>query len=203
MYHRLINLPKTRSFFLFGPRETGKTELLKRTFHPNESIFIDLLDPELSHKLSAYPKTVLELILPELGKKKWVVIDEVQKVPQLLDLVHQQITEKNFLFALTGSSARKLKKGKANLLAGRAFVFNLFPLTHRELGDDFDLDFYLGYGGLPDVYNIKNNLDRRRFLKAYAQTYLKEEIIAEQIVRNLPPFRRFFGYCCYAYNRDS
>ncbi|MDC0357499.1 AAA family ATPase [Oligoflexia bacterium] len=191
MFHRIFKIPKSRSFFLFGARATGKAELLKREFSNTEAVMIDLLDPELAGRLSAYPNELLQLILPHQGNRDWVIIDEVQKVPQLLEIVHSQISAKNFKFALTGSSARKLKRGAANLLAGRAFVFNLFPLTHRELGGDFDLNTALAYGGLPDVYNLEADIDRRRFLKAYAQTYLKEEVIAEQIVRNLPPFRRF------------
>lgn len=191
MYQRLINLPKSHSFFLFGARGTGKSELLKKFFSKEESLFIDLLDPELSNRLSAYPNTLNEIILPELNKKNWIVIDEVQKVPALLEIVHKQISQKNFHFALTGSSARKLKRGSSNLLAGRAFVFNLFPLTYTEIDSDFDLNFCMNYGSLPEVLNIKEDIDRKRFLKAYAQTYLQEEIIAEQIVRNLPPFRRF------------
>jgi len=191
MYRRIINLSKSYSFFLFGARATGKTELLKHHFSSSEAVNIDLLNPELAGRLSAYPNELLELILPEQGKKEWVIIDEVQKVPQLLEIVHSQISKKNFKFALTGSSARKLKRGAANLLAGRAFVFNLFPLTYRELEDDFDLHTTLSFGSLPEVYNLKELMDKKRFLKAYAETYLKEEVIAEQILRNLPPFRRF------------
>ncbi|MFC1586087.1 ATP-binding protein [Fibrobacterota bacterium] len=191
MYHRTFSLPKSHSFFLFGARGTGKTELLRQSFTTQEAIFFDLLDPQLAGRLSAYPNEFLQLILPVQGAKEWVVIDEVQKVPQLLEIVHSQISKKKFKFALTGSSARKLKRGSANLLAGRAFVFNLFPLTHDELKDDFDLNEALAFGGLPEVYSLQGEVDKRRFLKAYAQTYLKEEVIAEQIIRNLPPFRRF------------
>ncbi|MCB0318645.1 MAG: AAA family ATPase, partial [Bdellovibrionales bacterium] len=107
---------------------------MKDRFSANKSIMIDLLDPELSNKLSAYPNDFLRIILPEQAKKEWVIIDEVQKVPQLLEIVHSQISKQNFKFVLTSSSARKLKRGAANLLAGRAFVFNLFPLTYSELG---------------------------------------------------------------------
>ncbi len=120
-----------------------------------------------------------------------MVIDEVQKAPQLLDLVHKLIKEKQFKFALTGSSARKLKRGAANLLAGRAFVYNLFPLTVSELQESFVLDEALKFGTLPEIFTFQTSADKARFLKAYTETYLKEEIIIEQIVRNLPPFRRF------------
>ena len=164
---------------------------MKERFSLKETLYIDLLNPELANQLSAYPNRLIEIILPHLNDKKWIIIDEIQKVPSLLEIVHQQISQKNFNFALTGSSARKLRRGAANLLAGRAFVFNLFPLTHLELGDDFDLDSSLAFGSLPEVCNLKDKQDKRRFLKAYVHTYLKEEIIVEQIVRNLPPFRRF------------
>ena len=131
------------------------------------------------------------MIMPHAKSVEWVIIDEIQKVPALLEIVHQQISQKNFKFALIGSSARKLKRGAANLLAGRAFVFNLFPLTHLELADDFNLERTLASGTLPEVCNLQAPQDKRRFLKAYVYTYLKEEIIVEQIIRNLPPFRRF------------
>ena len=191
MYQRIIELSKGHSFFLFGARGTGKSELLKQRFLPEEALYIDLLNPELADQLGAYPNKLVEMIMPYANENEWIIIDEIQKVPSLLEIVHQQISQKNFKFALTGSSARKLKRGAANLLAGRAFVFNLFPLTHLELADDFDLDRTLAFGSLPEVCNLKDVKDKKRFLKAYVHTYLKEEIIVEQIVRNLPPFRRF------------
>ncbi len=191
MYHRLTNLSNSQSFFLFGARGTGKSELLKQHFSAEESIYIDLLDPELALRLSAYPNELLGLIEPHQNKKKWVIIDEIQKAPQLLELVHKNISDKSFKFALTGSSARKLKRGSSNLLAGRAVLFNLFPLTHKELGDDFNLEETLALGSLPELYSLSSELEKKRYLKAYAQVYLKEEIQEEQIVRNLPPFKRF------------
>ena len=193
MFHRTIKLSKTQSFFLFGARGTGKSSLLRALFPTKDLIYIDLLDSELANKLSAHPNRFLEL-LPEpqsSSKKTWVIVDEVQKVPDLLDLVQKKLVEKNFCFALTGSSERKLKRGAANLLAGRAVVFTLFPLTHLEIGKEFQLQKALEYGTLPECWNLESDLDRRRFLKSYSLTYLKEEIIEEQIVRNLPPFRRF------------
>jgi predicted AAA+ superfamily ATPase len=191
MIHRLINLPKQKSFFLFGARGTGKSWLLSQHFSHEEAFFVDLLDPSLADRLMAYPHEFVDLITPHEGKKKWIVVDEIQKVPKLLDLVHQSISQRKFHFALTGSSARKLKRGAANLLAGRADVFNLYPLTHVELMDAFELDKALSFGSLPEVSLAMADIERQRFLKAYVQTYLKEEIVSEQIVRNLPPFRRF------------
>lgn len=192
MFHRDIKLSKSHSFFLFGARGTGKSYLLKKRFSADQALYLDLLLPDVANELSAYPQRFFELLRrPIEGKKKWVIIDEIQRVPRLLDIVHREIHEKNFLFALTGSSARKLKRGSANMLAGRAFVFHLFPLTHLELGAEFDLDQILSFGSLPDAVLMASPTDRIRFLKAYSNTYLKEEILVEQIVRNLPPFQRF------------
>jgi uncharacterized protein len=191
MLPRNSNISKNHSFFLFGARGTGKSSLLKTVFSEKEAFFIDLLDPYIADQLIAYPNKLLDIISPYKNKKPWIIIDEIQKAPKLLDLIHQQLGEKNFKFALTGSSARKLKRGSANLLAGRAFIFTLFPLTSLEIGDNFNLLQTLEFGTLPECWSIETTLDRRRFLKSYALTYLKEEIITEQIVRNLPPFRRF------------
>lgn len=151
----------------------------------------DLLDFELANELISYPNNLLHRLAPHTGKKSWVILDEVQKAPPLLDLVHKLILEGNFKFALTGSSARKLKRGAANLLAGRAFVYHLFPLSSSEAGVRFNLTEALKFGTLPEIFKFNEEPDKARFLKAYAETYLKEEIITEQIVRNLPPFRRF------------
>ena len=190
MYHRLINISNSHSFFLFGARGTGKSTLLKQTFGKN-CLQIDLLDQETFDQLIAYPSKINEIIESKSFNGTWIVIDEIQKAPKLLDIVHKKIEEKKFKFALTGSSARKLKRGQANLLAGRAFIFTLFPLTHLELGGDFNLQHALQFGTLPEAVTLKDVLDKRRFLKSYAQTYLKEEILSEQLVRNLPPFKRF------------
>lgn len=191
MFQRTINIAKSQSFFLFGPRGSGKSTLLDRLFKPNERVVFDLLDFELANELASYPSNLLHRLAPHAGKKSWVVIDEVQKAPQLLDLVQKLIAERQFRFALTGSSARKLKRGAANLLAGRAFVYHLFPLTAAELGEQFSLEEALQFGTLPELFHFEDASDKARFLKAYAETYLKEEILTEQIVRNLPPFRRF------------
>jgi predicted AAA+ superfamily ATPase len=191
MYQRLINLSKSNSFYLFGARGTGKSTLLKTTFATSQSLYIDLLDPEIAEPLLAHPEKLKQLLEPHIGKKSWVILDEVQKVPALLDLVHQYIERKSFHFALTGSSARKLKRGQANLLAGRAFIFSLYPLTHLELHESFDLEQALQFGSLPAVVGFQDLLDKKRFLKSYATTYLKEEILIEQVIRNLPPFKRF------------
>ncbi len=123
---------------------------------------------------------------------QYVIIDEIQKLPKLLDSVHQLIESTNKVFIMTGSSARKLRHGGANLLAGRAFVYNLYPFTALELGKDFDLDATLRWGTLPAIiHKMHSEEDKSLFLQAYAQTYLKEEIWLEQFIRKIDPFRKF------------
>lgn len=185
---RILNLSellKKKSFFLFGPRATGKTWLIRQQLAPQTSI-LDLLRGETFLRLSQNPSD-LEALVGTVTEGTVIVIDEVQKVPALLDEVHRLIEEKKFRFLLTGSSARKLKRGQANLLAGRAWTAHLFPLCFSEI-PDFDLDRYLRYGGLPSVYSSENPEEE---LEAYVQTYLKEEILAEGLIRKIPPFSRF------------
>lgn len=191
MFNRLIDLPKNNSFFLFGARGTGKTYLLKERFKERPALYIDLLDPDQNETFNLRPRTLGEQLAALTAGTEWVIIDEIQKAPKLLDIVHQQIESSRLKFALTGSSARKLKHGGANLLAGRAFVFRLFPLTAREIGERFSLQTALPWGTLPRVMTLENSEDKRDFLRTYAHTYLQEEITQEQIVRRLDPFRRF------------
>jgi len=191
MYPRLLNIPKKRSFFLFGARATGKTTLLEKLFTPEEALFIDLLNPRLLDELQAYPEQLEPLILPSIEKGQTIIIDEVQRVPALLDVVHRLIQKKKATFALTGSSARKQRRGSANMLAGRASVYNLFPLLYAEIGKDFFLQEALEWGTLPELLTLDDDLEKLKFLQAYTDTYVQEEIIAEQIIRKLPPFRRF------------
>ena len=191
MIHRTVSLTKSNSFFLFGARGTGKTTLLHQIFTPKDTYFIDLLDPleedSFARDPSELEKRVLELPL----EKKRVVIDEIQRVPRLLDLVHRLIETSGRHFVMTGSSGRKLKRGGSNLLAGRAFVYNLYPLTSKELGDSFSVAEAMHWGTLPKIGQYALTDDRKRYLQAYALTYLKEEIVAEQVVRRLDPFRHF------------
>lgn len=189
MFQRTLNITKTNSFFLFGPRGTGKTTYLGNALPAQHTLRIDLLADEYLAQLQADPAALINII--EQVKKEWILVDEVQKVPPLLDVVHLLIEKRRQKFALTGSSARKLKRGSANLLAGRAFVFKMFPLTHTELGAAFDLNEVLSYGTLPKIFDLPSAREKALFLKAYAETYLKEEILIEQLIRNLPPFRRF------------
>lgn len=195
MLQRLLNLPRSHSFFLFGPRGAGKSTLLEqhfKNFDKNEILKFDLLLFEDEQLFINNPQRLVEFI--ESNKKiKWVVIDEVQKVPKLLDIVHYLIEKKKINFALSGSSARKLKHGSANLLAGRAFNLQLLPLSYFELKNQIALDEILTFGSFPKIFNLEEKTDKIRFINSYVQTYLKEEIQAEQIVRNISSFRNFIA----------
>lgn len=193
MIKRLQKPLHTNSFFLFGARGTGKSTFLKQSFDSEKTLWIDLLDPEQENRYSLRPGELSDQIRAGLNRYSWVVIDEIQKIPKLLDVVHSTIEEHGVRFALTGSSARKLKKGSVNLLAGRAFVYHLFPLTSRELGANFDLSRALHYGTLPGLLPFTADEERKAFLRAYALTYLKEEVWAEHLIRKLDPFRRFLA----------
>jgi predicted AAA+ superfamily ATPase len=190
MFPRLLALPKNRSYFLFGARNTGKSTLVDLQHHEN-SLRIDLLNSDEETRFIRDPIELQRIVekLPETTTH--VIIDEIQKAPKLLDVVQILMGKTTKNFVMTGSSARKLKHGGANLLAGRAFVYHLFPLSSIELGKDFDLDAMLRWGSLPNIYTCESDQERQDFLHAYAHTYLKEEIAAEQIVRQLDSFRRF------------
>jgi len=187
--NRTINISANENNFLYGVRGSGKTELLKQLFLPSTStLYIDLLD-----------NTVYQSYLSNIGlfyetvnafrEDGLVIVDEIQKLPQLLDEVHRLIESSNRHFILTGSSARKLKaKQGVNLLGGRAGKKLLHPFTPEELGEDFNLNEALRYGLLPIVWSSP---DRGNKLKAYTETYLTEEIKAEALTRNLSAFARF------------
>lgn len=191
MFQRLIHFSHKHSFFLFGPRGTGKSTLLKKRFKNESSLWLDLLNSQIDDQFSRNPEDLYSIVKALPKEITHIVIDEIQKVPKLLDEVHRLIEETDKIFVLTGSSARKLKHGGANLLAGRAFVSYLYPLSCFELKDQFDLDKALQFGTLPKVINLDDTLSKSEFLRAYADTYLKEEIWNEQVIRKLPPFRRF------------
>ncbi len=183
MYKRSLNLKKTlqkKSAFLLGPRATGKSWLIRHEL--SKAQVFNLLDSAIYDRFIRRPSAFAEEI-----NSDFVVVDEIQKTPRLLDEVHRLIEEKGIRFLLTGSSARRLKHGGANLLAGRAHSLHLFPLTSREL-TDFDLLKYCRYGGLPLIYLSD---DPWRDLKEYVHLYMKEEIIAEAIVRRVDHFARF------------
>jgi predicted AAA+ superfamily ATPase len=183
-YPRLLSRPRS-SFFLFGPRGVGKSTWTREKLAGAHRI--DLLDEGLYHSLLA-DASLFAAELNALPRESWVVVDEIQRLPSLLNEVHRFIEERGLRFALLGSSARKLKAAGTNLLAGRALRKQMFPLTPQELGADFDLESVLRFGSLPLVWQAD---DRRATLLAYVQTYLREEIRAESIVRNLPGFARF------------
>ncbi|RMG43116.1 MAG: ATP-binding protein [Candidatus Dadabacteria bacterium] len=200
MFHRIIQLPQTHSFFLFGARGTGKTTLLKQRL-TKDTWYIDLLDLDVEDQYRLDPESLARELDARAESTSVVIIDEIQKLPRLLDIVHRKIEETNIQFILTGSSARKLKRGSANMLAGRAFVYNLFPLTSVELADAFDLETVLMYGTLPYIYNLTSVDDRIRYLKTYVQSYLKEEVWGEQLIRALDPFRAFLEVAAQAHGQ--
>lgn len=191
MFKRLLQLSKNQSFFLFGARNTGKSTLIQHRFSPDNTLTIDLLEHQQESRFSHNPDELFNIVENLPDKITHVVIDEIQKVPKLLDIVHRLMLKKNKCFIMTGSSARKLKTGGANLLAGRAFVYHLFPLSFIELGPSFDLFEALSWGTMPQIFQLDSEQDKKQFLSAYAHTYLKEEIASEQIVRQIEPFRRF------------
>lgn len=190
MLTRLSMPSNQQSFFLFGARGTGKSTLLKTLPFLKNSFFIDLLKPNQEEEYSLRP-SLLEEQSHSLRKNQWIVIDEIQKVPKLLDIVHSLIEERGLKFALTGSSSRKLKRGGGNLLAGRAVIYSLYPISSTEMGNKFSLNSALQWGTLPKILGLSSNSEKARFLRSYVQVYLKEEILVEQLVRNLDPFRLF------------
>ncbi|MGR3179002.1 MAG: ATP-binding protein [Candidatus Anammoxibacter sp.] len=175
----------TTSSFLLGPRGVGKSTWIKHNF-PN-AVKYNLLDTSEVIRLSRQP-SLLYNETSHLTPGKWVVIDEIQKVPALLNEVQRLMDEKGLFFLLSGSSARKLRRSGVNLLAGRAYTFSMFPFVSREIDFNFDLQKQIIYGMLPLSFLSKNP---KRFLAAYADTYLKEEIKEEALTRNIGNFARF------------
>lgn len=183
-----LSLPRGQSAFIWGARGTGKSTFLKQTYP--KSIYYDLLETDEFHRLRIKPSLLREELLSVKEEKLQfpVIIDEVQKVPELLDEVHWLIENKQIGFILCGSSARKLKRGAANLLGGRAWKFTFYPFTSKEIGEDFDMLQALQNGLMPMHYM---STAVNRSFRAYVNLYLKEEIQAEGLVRNLPSFARF------------
>ncbi len=182
---RHLKIP-LRSFFLFGPRGTGKSTWLKQNF--NTAVFIDLLDTSVSLELQRNPNN-LEAIVGNIPENSWIVIDEIQKIPILLDEVHRLIEKRKWKFAISGSSARKLKREGVNLLGGRALTRKFFPFSFIEVKKIFQLMFTLEWGNLPLIQLNKD--EAADILSAYVNTYIKEEIREEGIIRKLNPFIRF------------
>lgn len=191
MYSRTLNFPENKSFFLFGPRGTGKTTWVRSGFP--HGLQIDLLESELYSFLLASPQRLEELIPPDFDE--WVVIDEIQRIPELLNEVHRLIEKRKITFVLTGSSARKLRRKGVNLLAGRALTRFMHPLTAGELGADFSLKHSLQFGHLPSAYTESDPAD---YLSSYVRTYLREEVQQEGLVRNLQKFAQFLESAAFS-----
>lgn len=191
MIPRLINLPEDESFFLFGPRGAGKTTMMKNLPWFENSLYINLLKASEEREFSKNPDRLVNIVEALPDSTTHVIIDEVQKIPKLLDLAHELIETTNKKFILTGSSARKLKHGGANLLAGRAFVYHLAPFTYLEIDGDKSINDYIRWGTLPKILEYKTDEKKALFLEAYANTYMKEEVWNEQLIRTLEPFRHF------------
>ncbi|MBI5701491.1 ATP-binding protein [Candidatus Saganbacteria bacterium] len=191
MIKRWLKIPESSSFFLFGPRQTGKSTLVGETLK-SDFWTINLLLNEPFSKYSKYPELFRKEALQKIEKDgiKTIFVDEIQRIPALLNEIQFLMDHKKIQFILIGSSARKLRKGGANLLSGRAVERFLFPFIYFEIEDSFELEDILRFGSLPSVYG-KNGQEKTDLLKAYADTYLREEIQAEGIVRNLGGFSRF------------
>lgn len=187
MYTRSLNIRNNRSFFLFGPRGVGKSSWVNLNFPDAKKI--DLLKTAEVIKYQSNPELIHQEV-QGLEKSRWIFIDEIQKLPQLLDDVHALI-EQGYKFILTGSSARKIKRQGANLLAGRATTEQMFPFTSHELGQVFDLELSMAYGNLPLSVNSPDPQSKVDYLQSYFETYLREEIQQEALVKNLSAFSRF------------
>ncbi len=190
-----INLPEGQSSFLWGARKTGKSTYLQTRF-PG-SIYLDLLKTDVALDLMRRPALLRERLAARSAEElaRPIIIDEVQKVPALLDEIHWLIENRRLQFILCGSSARKLKRGKANLLGGRAWRYEMFPFVTAELGE-FDLLEVLNRGLIPDHYQSPHY---RKSLDAYVRDYLKEEVFDEGLTRNVPAFSRFFDAMAYSH----
>ncbi len=195
MFTRTLAPPRT-SFFLFGPRGTGKSTWLRTHFR--DALVVNLLAAENAIRYGRDPALFRAQVLarPRAG---WVVVDEVQRVPRLLDEVHYLMEEKGYRrFALTGSSARKLRRGSANLLAGRAVLRTLFPLTTAEMGYSVPMGRLLRYGSMPLSVRAGSDAAREDYLRTFVTTYLAEEVRAEGLVRDLGSFSRFLAIAALA-----
>lgn len=193
MYNRILTLPLDgdNSIFLFGPRGTGKTSWIKA--HLKDALYLDLLDYTTYSSLAANPGRLESLIPPHYNN--WVVIDEVQRVPELLNEVHRLIELKKLKFLLTGSSARTLRRSGVNLLAGRALRYTMHPLVIQELDNNFDLIKALQFGLLPSAVD---HADPKKYLESYVQTYIREEILQEGLTRNIGAFARFLEVASFS-----
>lgn len=193
MFKRLLKLPLQgkSSIFLFGPRGTGKTSWIKENM--KNALYLDLLDFSLYSSLLANPSRLENLIPKKFDD--WIVIDEVQKIPALLNEVHRLIELKKYKFLLTGSSARSLRRKGVNLLAGRALTYIMHPLVVQEIGEDFDFMHAVQFGLLPVAVQEP---DAKKYLESYVQTYVKEEVLQEGLTRNIAAFSRFLEIASFS-----
>lgn len=194
MLDRDIRLPQDQSFFLFGARQTGKTTLLSRVFPAESTTNYSLLRGEDYTRLRANTELFREEVLALPDAVSHVIVDEVQRIPELLNEIHELLNQncaKKFI--ITGSSARKLRRNRANLLAGRALNYRLFPLSYFEVGETFNLQLALSFGTLPHIHLAPSVSDKIRLLKSYLEVYLHEEIEAEALSRNIGGFIRFLA----------
>lgn len=192
-----VNLPQGQSAFLWGARKVGKSTFLKQSFP--DSLVYDFLKTDLFLEFVKKPALLREQLLAQDSKvlKKPIILDEVQKIPQILDEVHWLIENKKMRFILCGSSARKLKRSHSNMLGGRAWRYEMFPLVSAEL-KNFDLLRALNRGLIPNHYLEETY---QKSLKAYVQDYLKEEVFAEGLARNIPAFSRFFEAMAFSHGQ--
>jgi predicted AAA+ superfamily ATPase len=196
MYNRILKIPPHLPIILMGPRQTGKSTFL-RNFLKNQKVFyVDLLVNEIYRRYEKDPDQLKDEILFKLKNEKitHVVIDEVQKVPDILNVIHALIEKKlSIQIILTGSSARKLKKVKANFLGGRAILLKMFPFTYGEIENDFQLDSFLQFGSICGIFDGLSEDKETKILKlkSYYETYVKDEVLSEGLIRQLPPFHRF------------
>ena len=193
VFERLIKKPleSRKSFFLFGPRGTGKTTWLRHRLP--DALFVNLLQSEYYNRLSANPGHLRQLIPPD--HTGWTVIDEVQRIPALLNEVHDLIEARGLVFVLTGSSARTLRRREVNLLAGRALTYRMHPLTAVEQQDAFNLRDSVQLGHLPARFSES---DPAKYLKDYVQTYLREEVMQESLTRNIGHFSHFLEVASFS-----
>lgn len=192
-----MKLPRKQSAFLWGARKTGKTTYLKEKF-PNSLVY-DFLKTDLFFEISKNPSLLRERLLAKNGSalKEPVILDEVQKIPQVLDEVHWLIENKGLRFVLCGSSARKLKRGHTNLLGGRVWRYELFPFVSHEIGK-VNLLHVLNHGLIP-LHYLQNDENYKKSLEAYVHDYLRQEVFAEGLTRNIPAFSRFFDAFGYSH----
>ena len=198
MFERLIQLSEKQSAFLFGARGVGKTTLLTSLPWLKDALMINLLQAKTENHFARNPDALDDIVRALPDAEPYVVIDEIQKLPKLLDVVHNLIETTNKIFILTGSSAKKLRHGGANLLAGRALLYHLYPLTYLEVGEQFNLLHAMQYGMLPKTFEFTIDLEKQLFLETYVNLYLKEEVWAEKYVRDLEPFRHFLEVAAQA-----